>query len=128
MTELLRPVRRVERWAEIEIDRRRLGEYVLSAAAFQCGATCVLSMVARERGAVFASISVSRRGAAPEQRDLDRAFADFGPEGCDWSEYPAKLVRVFVPVGQDDPGRVLPLTRGKDGRLGVASCPETEPQ
>jgi hypothetical protein len=121
-------VRHVERWAEIEIDRRRLGEDVLSAAAFQCGATCVLSMVARERGAVFPSISVSRRGAAPEQRDLDRACADFGPEGCDWREYPAKRVRVFVPVGEAGPEDVVPLKRGKDGRLGVASCPETEPQ
>lgn len=103
MIELLRPVRHVERWAEIEIDRRRLGEDVLSAAAFQCGATCVIAMVARVEGAVFASISVSRRGAAPEQRDLDRAFADFGPEGCEWREYPAKRVRVFVPVGEAGP-------------------------
>ncbi len=103
MTELLRPVRRVAQWVELPTDCRRFGEDVLSSAAFQCGATCVISIVAREAGSVLASISVSRRGAAPEQRDVDRACADFGPECCDWREYPAKRVRVFVSVGEAGP-------------------------
>ena len=107
MTTEPRPERNLHQWAFHEITARDLPRVeldVFGVSSWQCGATCVIAMRTRESWGVSASISVSRRGGFPQQRDVDRALADLVPPISRWRESAtSEKVRIFELVDPAEP-------------------------